>query len=124
MDAMVSLAAAKSSTCVATAAAAVRAADMAVVSARQGGAILEVVKALVARAQILEHAGEHRASLKEAAAVVGVARMPASPQRCSLRPSGVGRRGEFARRGLRVGGELTPKELEVLRLLATPVIAT
>ena len=123
VDAMVSLAAATILDMRGEAAAAVHAADMAVMSARQGGAILEVVKALVARAQVLEHAGEHqsaKAGLKEAAAVVGgcadagiASTLLASAQRS------VGAAVSSRDEGCAVGGELTPKELEVLRLLAT-----
>ena len=123
VDAMVSLAAATTLDMRGEAAAAVDAADMAVMSARQGGAILEVVKALVARAQVLEHAGEHqsaKASLKEAAAVVGgcadagiASTLLASAQRS------VGAAVSSRDEGCAVGGELTPKELEILRLLAT-----
>ena len=123
VDAMVSLAAATILDMRGEAAAAVHAADMAVMSARQGGAILEVVKALVARAQILEHAGEHqsaKAGLKEAAAVVGgcadagiASTLLASAQRS------VGAAVSSRNEGCAVGGELTPKELEILRLLAT-----
>jgi hypothetical protein len=38
----------------------VAAAHMAVVSARQGGAILEVAKTLLVRAEVFEHVGDHQ----------------------------------------------------------------
>ena len=55
------------------AAAAAAAADMAVMSARQGGAILEVAKTLLVRAKIFEHLGDHqtaKAILEEAGTLV------------------------------------------------------
>ena len=120
---MVSLAAAGLLAMRGDAAAAVAAADMAVMSARHGGAILEVVKALLVRAEILEHVGDHRAAkaiLEEVGTLVrgcsdaGIAASllaSAEPSTAVAVPS----RTE----GLAVGEDLTPKELEVLRLLAT-----
>jgi LuxR family maltose regulon positive regulatory protein len=123
VEVMVSLAAAGLLAMRGDAAAAVAAADMAVVSARHGGGILEVAKALLVRAEILEHLGDHqtaKAILEEVGTLVrgcsdaGIA----STLLASAEPStavAVTSRTE----GLAVGEELTPKELEVLRLLAT-----
>ena len=95
------------------------AAEVAVVSARRGGAIPEVAKALLVRAQILEHLGEQKAARKdrqEAAALLGGRAVAGFG----------GRRGGLglelcpaADPGIIVGDELTDKELEVLRLLDT-----
>ena len=60
VDVMVSLAAAEVLAMRGDAAAAVAAADMAVMSARQGGAILELAKTLVVRAEVFEHLGDHQ----------------------------------------------------------------
>jgi LuxR family transcriptional regulator, maltose regulon positive regulatory protein len=96
---------------------------MAVMSARQSGAILEVAKALLVRAEIFEHLGEHqtaKAILEEVGTLVrGCADAGiASTLLASAEPSArvaVTSRNE----GVAVGEELTPKELGVLRLLAT-----
>jgi ATP/maltotriose-dependent transcriptional regulator MalT len=120
---MVSLAAAELLAMRGDAAAAMAAADMAVMSARQSGAILEVAKALSARAEIFEHLGEHqtaKAILEEVGTLVrGCADAGiASTLLASAEPSArvaVTSRNE----GVAVGEELTPKELGVLRLLAT-----
>ena len=69
-------------------AAAAEAADMAVMLARRGGGILEVANALLARAQILGHLGEHpeaQASRNEAATLCGAVPMPAPRLGCSPR---------------------------------------
>jgi LuxR family maltose regulon positive regulatory protein len=123
VDVMVSLAAAKVLAMRGDAAAAVAAADMAVVSARQGGAILEVAKTLVVRAEVSEHLGDHqtaKAILEEVGTLVrGCADAGiAWTLFASAEPNAdvtVTSRNE----GCAVGEELTPKELEVLRLLAT-----
>jgi LuxR family maltose regulon positive regulatory protein len=97
--------------------------DMAVASARQGGALPEVAKALFVRAEIFERLGDQRtaeASRAEAAILTrdcGAAgsglRVPA-PARQRKRLSDAERSAESE------GTEqLTQKELEVLRLLAT-----
>lgn len=103
--------------------AAAAAADMAVMSARQGGAILEVAKAQSVRAEILEELGDQRAAqavLEEVGTLVrdcpdaGIAStLLASAERST----GVAADSRNQRRAL--CDELTPKELEVLRLLAT-----
>jgi LuxR family maltose regulon positive regulatory protein len=123
VDGMVSLATAELLAVRGDAAAAVAAADMAVKSARQGGATLEVAKTLLVRAEIFEHLGDHqtaKAILEEVGTLVrgcadaGIAsRLLASAERSA--GVAVTRRNE----GSTVGEELTPKELEVLRLLAT-----
>ena len=123
VDVMVSLATAEVLAMRGDAAAAVAAADMAVMSARQGGAILEVVKTLLVRAEIFKRLGDHqtaKAILEEAGTLVrGCADAGiASALLPSPEPStavAVTSRKE----GCVVAEELTPKELEVLRLLAT-----
>jgi len=96
------------------------AADMAVVSARQGAGILELAKALVVHADILDRAGDaaaSRASRQEAAAALRGLPDAGHAQRL-LTPTArhTQRSGQVAP----VPGEqLTGKELEVLRLLAT-----
>jgi LuxR family maltose regulon positive regulatory protein len=120
---MVSLAAAELVAMRGDAAAAAAAADMAVVSARQGGAILEVAKALLVRAKILEHLGDHQTAkaileevgtLARGCADAGIA----STLLASAEPS-AGVAVTSRNEGVAVGEELTPKELGVLRLLAT-----
>ncbi len=123
VDVMVSLATAELLAMRGDAAAALAAVDMAVMSARQGGAILEVAKALLVRAEIFEQLGDHetaKAILEEVGTLVrgcpdaGTAsRLLASAGRSASVT--VTSRNE----GCAVGEELTPKELEVLRLLAT-----
>ncbi|MCV7089480.1 LuxR C-terminal-related transcriptional regulator [Mycobacterium interjectum] len=104
------------------AAAAVAAADMAVVAARQGGAILEVAKALSVRAKIVERLGDHetaKALLEEvgtllrdcADAGLAAALLPSAERNTVVATS--------RPQGSAIGEDLTPKELEVLRLLAT-----
>jgi LuxR family maltose regulon positive regulatory protein len=123
VDVMVSLAAAEVLAMRGDAAAAVAAADMAVMSARQGGAILEVAKTLLVRAEVLERLGDHqtaKAILDEVGTLVrgcadaGIASGLLAAAEPSARVAVTSRNEGFA-----VGEELTPKELEVLRLLAT-----
>jgi LuxR family transcriptional regulator, maltose regulon positive regulatory protein len=123
VDVMVSLATAKLLAMRGDAAAAAAAADMAIMSARQGGAILEVAKTLLVRAEIFEHVGDHQTAkaileevgtLMRGSADAGLAStLLASPERSAS--AALTSRNE----GCAVGEELTPKELEVLRLLAT-----
>ena len=104
-------------------AAAADAAHLAVSLARKGAGILEVAKALLVRARILEDLGDHEtaaASQNEAGALLrGCADADiAQTVLTAAAPSGgvaVTSRNE----GVAVGEELTPKELGVLRLLAT-----
>jgi LuxR family transcriptional regulator, maltose regulon positive regulatory protein len=123
VDVMVSLATAELLALRGDAAAAAAAADIAVMSARQGGAILEVAKTLVVRAEIFEHLGDHQAGkamLEEAGTLVrgcADARI-ASTVLTSAEPS-AGVTVPSRNEGCAVDEELTPKEFEVLRLLAT-----
>lgn len=90
--------------------AAADAARAAVVSARHGGGVLEAAKALSTRAEIVEHLGDHQAA--------GELREDADKLLAAIGPGdGV----KLARRNenLAFTEELTPKEHEVLRLLAT-----
>jgi LuxR family maltose regulon positive regulatory protein len=123
VDVMVSLAAAEVLAMRGDAAAAVSAADMAVMSARQGGAILEVAKTLLVRAEVFEGLGDHqtaKAILEEVGTLVrdcadaGIASTLLASAEPSARVAVTSRNA-----GCAVGEELTPKELEVLRLLAT-----
>src|SRR5262249_55495165 len=105
------------------AAGAADAADMAVGLARKGAGILEVAKALTLRAKLLETLGEHQtatASRTEAAALLRGRAEPAITQTMltAAQPStavAVTARNQACT----LGEELTPKELEVLGLLAT-----
>jgi LuxR family transcriptional regulator, maltose regulon positive regulatory protein len=103
------------------AAAALAAADVAVTSARQGGAIMEVAKALSVRAEIVEHLGDHEAAKAILDEVEGLLRECADAGIASKRPASAQRSAGAAvlHQGSPVTEELTPKELEVLRLLAT-----
>lgn len=123
VDVMVSLATAELLAKRGDTTAAVAAADMAVMSARQGGAILEVAKAQLVRAEICERLGDHqtaKASLDEAGALVrGCADAGIAPTLLASaeRTAGIAVTPRDER--CVVAEELTPKELEVLRLLAT-----
>jgi LuxR family transcriptional regulator, maltose regulon positive regulatory protein len=104
-------------------AAAADAAHLAVGLARKGAGILEVAKALLVRAEILEDLGDHQtaaASRNEAGALLGGCADAGIAQTllASAQPS-VGVAVTSRNQGVAVGEELTPKELEVLRLLAT-----
>ena len=106
-------------------AAAADAAHLAVSLARKGGGILEVAKALLVRAKILEDLGDHEtaaASRHEAGALLrGCAdtdiaqTVLTAAQRSKAVAVAVGPRNQ----GDTVAEELTAKEHEVLRLLAT-----
>lgn len=103
--------------------AAVVAADMAAMSARQSGTILEVAKAQLIRAEIFEHLGDHqtaKAVLEKVDTLVHGypdAAFASTLLASAERSTGVADTSRNQRRAL--GEELTPKELEVLRLLAT-----
>ena len=123
VDAMVSAATAEFLRMRGDAAAAVAAADMAVMSARQGGAILEVAKTLLVRAEVFEDLDDHqtaKAILEEVGTLVrdcadaGIASTLLASARRSAGVAVASRNERCA-----VDEELTPKELEVLRLLAT-----
>lgn len=123
VDVMVSLATAELLRMRGEAAAAAVAAEMAVMSARQGGAILEVAKALSVRSEIFEHVGDHqaaRATLDEASTLLRgcTDTSIASTLPASAEPD-AGVTPTSCNDVCAVGEELTPKELEVLRLLAT-----
>ena len=110
VDAMVSLAAAIVLGMQGDWTAAAVAADVAVVSARHGGGILESAKALSAKAEILEHLGDHQAALavrKDAGTLVAATKQ------------NVGVPVTLRKEDYLINEELTSKELEVLRLLAT-----
>jgi LuxR family maltose regulon positive regulatory protein len=123
VDVMASLAAAKILDMRGDAAAAADAADMAVTSARQGGGILEVAKSLLVKAEILEHLGDHQtaeASLREVGTLVrGRADAGVAPTLLASAERNAGVAVTSRHEGCAVGEELTSKELEVLRLLAT-----
>ena len=101
-------------------AAARQAADMAVVSARQGAGILELAKALAVRADILDRAGDAAASmasrLEAAAALDGLPDARLAQRLLIPAARHPPRSGQIA---AVPGEQLTGKELEVLRLLAT-----
>jgi LuxR family maltose regulon positive regulatory protein len=103
--------------------AAAAAADMAVMSARQGGAIPEVAKAQLIRADIFEDLGDQRAAqavLEEVGTLVRDcpdAGITSTLLAAAERSTGVAADSRVQRRAL--SDELTPKEFEVLRLLAT-----
>lgn len=124
VDVMVSLATAEVLAQRGAATAAVVAADMAVMSARQSGAIVEVAKSLMVSAEIFERLGDHQAanaSLDEVGTLVrGCADAGIAPMllASAKRNAGVAVTTSH-NEGYAVGEELTPKELEVLRLLAT-----
>lgn len=104
-------------------AAAAEAADMAVGLARRGAGILEVANALLTRAEILGHLGEHcecRACRNEAAMLLRHCTDPgivARPLTAAHRGTGIGL-GARSRKDPIVE-ELTAKEHEVLALLGT-----
>ena len=90
VDVMVSLATAELLATRGDTAAAAAAADMAVMAARQGGAILEVAKTLLVRAEILSISATTspgRPSSKRSAPWCAVARTLPSPPRCAHRSS-------------------------------------
>lgn len=123
VDTMVSLATAELLARRGDTAAAVAAAGMAVTSARHGGAILEVAKALLVRSEIFDDLGDHqtaKAVLEEVDTLVrgcSDAGITSALLAAAKRSAGVGVHSRYE--GGAVGEELTPKELEVLRLLAT-----
>jgi len=123
VDGMVSLAAATILDARGNGAAAASAADMAVGLTRHGGAIPELAKALLVRAHILELIGDHqtaKANVEEAEQLVrGCAD---SGILLALLAAAEGSIGiAKATRGVNSADreDLTPKEFEILRLLAT-----
>ncbi|CAM3135389.1 LuxR family transcriptional regulator [Mycobacterium intermedium] len=121
VDAMVALATAEVLQTRGDGAAAVVAADMAVMLAQQGGGILEVAKTLLVRAEILEHLGDHQTASAAVDEVNALLRGCADADSASRLLASVERSVAVTPRhdGCPVDEELTPKELEVLRLLAT-----
>ena len=101
------------------------AAQRAVALSRRGGGRLEVAKALLTRAEILHHLGDREeaaASLEEARTVLQDCRDPAAAKQLLAKVQSPTLKGES--RGSHEPGpgeELTKKELEVLRLLRTPL---
>ena len=123
VDMMVSLATAKVLDMQGEGAAAAQAVDMAVMLAHRGGGILELANALLIRAGILDRLSEHSTaveSLQEAATLLrgctdsGIAQTLLTDAQQRTRISLNARQQAHA-----IGEELTSKELEVLRLLAT-----
>ena len=87
VDVMVSLATAELLRMRGDVTAALAAADMAVMSARQGGAILEVAKALSVRAEIVEQLGDHETAKAILDEVGTLLRDRANPGIASKRPA-------------------------------------
>jgi LuxR family maltose regulon positive regulatory protein len=123
VDVMVSLATAELLRMRGDAAAALAAVDMAVMSARQGGAALEVARTMLVRAEIFEHLGDHqtaKAILEEVGTLVrGCADAGIASTLLASAERSAGLAATSRNEGCAVGEELTPKELEVLRLLPT-----
>jgi LuxR family maltose regulon positive regulatory protein len=123
VDVMVSLATAELLRMRGDAAAALAAVDMAVMSARQGGAALEVARTMLVRAEIFEHLGDHqtaKAILEEVGTLVrGCADAGIASTLLASAKRSAGLAATSRNEGCAVGEELTPKELEVLRLLPT-----
>jgi LuxR family maltose regulon positive regulatory protein len=123
VNAIVSLAAATILDMRGDAAAALQAADMAVGLARNGASILEVANALLARAEILEHLDDHHtaaASRTEAATLLRCHTDASTAQRllaAAEPPKAVA--VTTRHQTCPPDQELTPKELAVLRLMAT-----
>ena len=123
VNAIVSLAAATVLEVRGDRAAAADAAHLAVGLARKGGGILEVAKALLVRAKILEDLGDHQtaaASRNEAGALLrGRADAGIAQTLLTAAQRSAGVAVTARNQACTVGEELTAKELEVLRLLAT-----
>jgi len=106
-------------------AAADEAAHRAVVLSERGGGYLEVANALLARAEILQHLGDRDtagACIEEARAVLRRCRDPGlTRQLLAAAEHLADRRVSRHRATAAFGEELTSKELEVLRLMATPL---
>jgi LuxR family maltose regulon positive regulatory protein len=104
-------------------AAAAEAADMAVGLSRRGAGILEVANALLARAEILGHRGEHqqrRANCNEAAMLLRGCSDAGILAKARVAPQcGASVEVSARKQGDRVTEALTAKEREVLGLLAT-----
>jgi LuxR family maltose regulon positive regulatory protein len=102
--------------------AAAAAARLAVVLARKGAGILEIVKALMLEAKVLHDLGDHEAaeaSKSQASALLR--RCPTVSANAMPAVTGPAEKGMLLQEpmGFTPGEELTAKELEILRLLAT-----
>src|SRR5258708_31145768 len=122
---MISLAAAKVGDQRGEIAAADEAALRAVGLSQRGGGYLEMATALLTRADILHHLGDRdtaRASVEEARGVLRHCRDPDRARQLLAGAEHLAGRGVSRKRATAAfGEELTSKELEVLRLLATPL---
>jgi LuxR family transcriptional regulator, maltose regulon positive regulatory protein len=122
VNAIVSLAAATVLDARGDAAAAVDASYVAVILARKGAGILEVAKALLFRARVVESLGDHQTA-QACRAEADTLLRGRSGGIAATALAGAGRpalpRSRPRRESLTVGQELTWKEHEVLRLLAT-----
>ncbi|WP_457149164.1 LuxR C-terminal-related transcriptional regulator [Mycobacterium sp. URHB0021] len=123
VDVMVSVAAAIILDSRGDLAAAVQAADTALRLARNGAGILPIAKALALKAQILAHLGDHHtaaASRREAAALLlGRADTPTTHRLLATAQPNPAVAFTATHPGATISEALTPKELEVLALLAT-----
>ncbi|OBA59506.1 helix-turn-helix transcriptional regulator [Mycobacterium sp. 1100029.7] len=123
VDGMVSLATAELLARRGDAVAATVAADIAVTAARQAGAIPEVAKALMIKAEIFQHGGDHqsaKAVLEEIGTLVrGCPDIRIAPTFLASAERTTRATAWSRYNGCAVGEELTPKEHEILRLLAT-----
>jgi LuxR family transcriptional regulator, maltose regulon positive regulatory protein len=125
VDMMTSLAMAKILDRRGDTASAAEAARMAVVLAHRGGGVIEVAHALMTKSEILGHLGNvkaARASVTEAGRVLGTAIDPSQARQllaAAALPTADRPLDERSEPG--VGEELTNKELDVLRLMATPL---
>jgi len=121
-NAIVSLAAATVLDVRGDAAAAADAAHLAVSLARKGAGILEVAKALAVRAEILEDLGDHQtaaASRNEAGALLRGCADAEIAQTLLAAPAHSAGAVSTRNQACALSEEVTPKELEVLGLLAT-----
>jgi LuxR family maltose regulon positive regulatory protein len=106
-------------------AAAADAVDMAVVSARQGGAIPEVAKTLLVRAEIFERLCDGQTAEASRTEAATLARDFGDPSAAALWRSPQAAQGGTSRKAIArdaaalAGEQLTHKELELLCLLAT-----
>ncbi|GFG49984.1 helix-turn-helix transcriptional regulator [Mycolicibacterium agri] len=122
IDAMVSLAAATVLDVRGDRRGAADAAQLAVSLARKGGSILEVAKAMLVNARILTDLGDQQtatASRSEARALLRTSADPATAERLLIAQKRPATAAVNARDESGPVEELTAKELEVLRLLAT-----
>ncbi|WP_231123302.1 LuxR C-terminal-related transcriptional regulator [Mycobacterium asiaticum] len=123
VDAMVSLATAETLRRRGDTTAAVTAVEVAIMLARQGGAIPEVGNSLLVRADIFEQIGDYQAAKADRDEAASLLRGRTVSGSASTRLVSPERTADGAKRPRNESGppdeELTPKELEILRLLAT-----